>query len=70
MRIGITGANGIIGKILVNGLKGKYEVIGIDFKDCDINRDLSNPEGVFDNIDVVIHLAGNPSNLDSFENLV
>ena len=70
MRVAITGANGVIGTILYMGLKEKFDLVGIDFKDSDINRDLMDPTGVFDNIDVVIHLAGNPNNIDTFENLL
>ena len=70
MRVAITGANGVIGTILYMGLKENFDLVGIDFKDSDINRDLMDPTGVFDNIDVVIHLAGNPNNMDTFENLL
>ena len=70
MRIAITGISGIVGTVLKEGLKNKYDIVGIDLYNANINRDLMNPSGIFDNIDVVIHLAGNKNNTDTFENLL
>lgn len=69
-RIGITGAGGNIGSTLCDGLKDSYELSLFDRKP--LNRadfpsrvlDLSVQEeltGVFNNLDAIIHLAGNPS---------
>lgn len=60
MKVLVTGANGFIGKHLVHCLhqKGKYDVIGVDYKDGDLRE-----EGVADMLigaykpSVVIHLA-------------
>ena len=74
MRLAITGSNGIIGKILYNEYKKNkdYTVTGIDFNNSDINIDLLNENisGIFDNVDTVIHLAGNKKNTDSFDNIL
>ena len=70
MKIAITGINGVIGKVLKERFKNKYQIIGIDLGNTDINKNLLYPEGVFNNIDIVIHLAGNKNNMDSFENLL
>lgn len=70
MKIAITGSNGVIGKILSNHLKNNYDIITIDLCNADINCNLLYPEGVFNNIDIVIHLAGNKNNTDSFDNLI
>tara|TARA_R110002072_G_scaffold39201_1_gene112791 strand:+ start:412 stop:1062 length:651 start_codon:yes stop_codon:yes gene_type:complete len=70
MKIAITGISGVVGTVLYEGLKNKYEIIGIDLNNSDININLMNPEGVFNEIDIVIHLAGNKNNTDSFENLL
>lgn len=70
MKIAITGINGIVGTVLKKGLVTKYDIIGIDLTKTDINRDLNNPIGIFNGIDIVIHLAGNKNNTDTFENLL
>ena len=66
MKILITGCNGLIGKILMNGLK-EHELYGIDIKESDDKRcykaDISNFDELkeviekLDGIDVIIHLA-------------
>ena len=70
MKIAITGISGVIGSVLYEGLKNKYEIIGFDLNNSDNNIDLMNPEGIFNKIDIVIHLAGNKNNTDVFENLL
>ena len=70
MKIAITGISGVIGSVLYEGLKNKYEIIGFDLNNSDNNIDLMNPEGIFNGIDIVIHLAGNKNNTDVFENLL
>lgn len=70
MKIGITGISGVIGSVLYEGLKNKYEIIGFDLNNSDNNIDLMNPEGIFNEIDIVIHLAANKNNTDVFENLL
>ena len=70
MKIAITGSSGIVGNVLKRKLNKKYDILCIDLSNADINVDLINPSGIFDNVDVVIHLAGNKNNTDNFENLL
>ena len=70
MKIAITGGGGTIGQILYNGLKNNYDVVTIDIKNAMVNTNLNNPIYLFDNVDIVIHLAGNKNNTDSFDKLL
>jgi len=70
MKIAITGISGKIGTVLKKGLEHKYDIVGIDLHNTDININLMNPSGIFDDIDIVIHLAGHKNNTDTFENLL
>lgn len=66
----ITGKNGTIGKVLKEGLSSKYNIYGIDIskpfdkytKKCDISNinNLKKVINSFKDIDVIIHLAGDP----------
>jgi nucleoside-diphosphate-sugar epimerase len=71
-KLGITGGNGVIGSILCGALKDDYHVVifdaksSIDAKDrvdeviVDFSKEIS-VKGIFDGLDIVIHLAANPS---------
>ena len=65
--VGITGAEGAVGTILRQGLKGEYQIKAFtlgpsEFESTEV--DLSNAaavEGIFGRLDAVIHLAADPS---------
>ena len=70
-RVGITGAAGVVGTALVEGLSSKYELKlydrhaipstdpGIDAAAIDF-FDGAGIRGVFDGLDAVVHLSGDP----------
>jgi len=70
LKIGITGASGNIGKTLRDGLKDKYDLFLFDIKKSGIEKDekfqtvdfaeKDSLKKVFDGIDILIHLAGDP----------
>jgi len=70
-KVGITGAAGVIGTALREGLAGKYELKLYDIKDMKeplegefIKVDFAKREelsGIFNGLDALIHLAGNPN---------
>lgn len=71
MKVGITGARGNLGSFLVNGLQGMHDLklfdrylpagaIRNDFARLDL-ADASQLSGAFAGLDVLLHLAGNPS---------
>ncbi len=67
----ITGANGILGQILSEGLKNKYEVIGLDKIEADIS-DIVGLREFFNKlpqIDSIIHFAADPYPFASWENV-
>lgn len=76
-RITITGLSGNIGHILYAGLKGKWEISGIDIKESpelsvaivDIN-DYSSFGDAFEGAYAVIHLAANAYAGADWENIV
>jgi len=71
MRVGITGAGGILGSALVQGFREKCELVLFDlkalpsFKQYECRQlDLADPSqlpGAFKGLDAIFHLAGNPS---------
>lgn len=80
----ITGANGTIGRALVKHLKTSYKLIAVDkafdVTDTDLynnveikvlNLDQAESWGnLFEGVDYIIHLAGNPSPQATFDELV
>lgn len=83
-RILITGAAGTIGRALVQHLKSSYELLavdqgfegveaglyqGIETRALDLDEE-NSWNGLLDGIDVVIHLAGEPSPEATFEALI
>jgi nucleoside-diphosphate-sugar epimerase len=58
MKILVTGSEGMVGKILVNELKKKNEVIEFDYKKGNNILDKKHLKNYLRKIDVVIHLAG------------
>lgn len=77
-RIVITGAAGNIGGKLRNGLKDKYDLVLLDKRSLDhhnfIHADLRDYDESwvkhFGKVSTVIHLAGNPNNNASWEELI
>ncbi|RKY31316.1 MAG: hypothetical protein DRP74_05095 [Candidatus Omnitrophota bacterium] len=69
-KVGITGALGNIGTTLQKGLKDKYALTLYDIRDTKpqhgkyiIKVDFAKQkqiEGIFDGLDALVHLAGNP----------
>ncbi len=69
-KVGITGATGNIGSTLQQGLHQNYDLVLYDVRKGHIlpdlkfvKADLSDPDeinGIFDGLDALIHLAGNP----------
>ncbi len=72
-RVLITGAGGLIGGILRKGLRGRYELRGLDSrpgKGVDLVADMTDPVAIrpaFDEIDAVIDLAADPDAEASWE---
>jgi NAD+ dependent glucose-6-phosphate dehydrogenase len=69
MRVGITGAGGNVGTTLQKGLSGAYELTVFDMKDIHspegkfVKVDFADSKqvgGVFNGLDALIHLAGDP----------
>ena len=66
-KVGITGANGTVGRVLMQGLAVDYELTaftrrGVDFPSTIVNFDKPDEvAGVFTGLDAVIHLAADPS---------
>lgn len=74
-RVGITGANGTIGRVLLNGLGDDYDLVAItrrtvDFPSTIVNfENADEVEGAFADLDTVIHLAADPSPAASWESI-
>ena len=72
-RVGITGANGTIGRVLLDGLKSEYELTAFSRRKVDFPTNIVNfdcPEevmGKFEGLDAIIHLAADPSPLAPWE---
>lgn len=69
----ITGAAGLIGTVLRKGLRGRYEIRGLDVragKGVDVVADMTVPaaiEEAFAGIDAVVDLAGDPDQAASWQ---
>jgi len=74
-RIGLTGANGTIGRVLLAGLGAEYEFKAftrrpVDFPATIVNFDrAAEVEGAFEGLEAVIHLAADPSPSASWESV-
>ena len=72
-KVGITGANGTVGKVLMEGLADSYALTAFtqreaDFPSMIVNFDKAREvEGVFTGLDAVIHLAADPSPMAAWE---
>jgi len=66
-KVGVTGANGTVGRVLMEGLADRYELTAftrreVDFPSTIVNFDKAGEvEGAFEGLDAVIHLAADPS---------
>lgn len=71
LKVGVTGAGGVIGSALVAGLRARFDLklfdlhvpqekSGLPWQQLDCAQAESLP-GAFDGLDAIIHLAGNPS---------
>mgnify|MGYP002883767361 FL=1 len=74
-RVGITGSNGTIGKVLLDGLKSGYDLTAfsrreVGFPTTIVNFDCAEEvAGSFEGLDAVIHLAADPSPMASWESV-
>jgi nucleoside-diphosphate-sugar epimerase len=74
-KIGLTGANGTVGRVLLEGLKNDYEITAftrrpVDFPSTIVNLESADEiNGAFDGLDALIHLAADPSPAASWENV-
>jgi len=72
-KVGITGASGTVGKVLMEGLADSYALTAftqreVDFPSMIVNFDKAREvEGVFTGLDAVIHLAADPSPMAAWE---
>ena len=72
-KVGITGASGTVGKVLMEGLADSYALTAFtqreaDFPSMIVNFDKAREvEGVFTGLDAVIHLAADPSPMAAWE---
>jgi nucleoside-diphosphate-sugar epimerase len=79
-RLLITGINGLIGTVLMNAFRERYEVYGLDregpFSDRIVEADIANYKNVaaairqFLPLEGILHLAGNPSVEASWESVL
>ena len=60
MKILLTGSEGLIGKLIYEGLRKQYEIVGLD-KKTGVDILSSDLERYFLGADALIHLAANPS---------
>ncbi|NKB65665.1 MAG: NAD-dependent epimerase/dehydratase family protein [Candidatus Latescibacteria bacterium] len=74
-RIGLTGANGTIGRVLMDGLGDQYQFKAftrrpVDFPSTLVNFDrAAEVEGAFEGLDAVIHMAADPSPMAPWESV-
>lgn len=65
--IGITGANGKVGRVLLDGLKNDYEVRAITRREVDFPSTIASLDDIdsiakaFDGLEAIIHLGADPS---------
>jgi nucleoside-diphosphate-sugar epimerase len=76
MKVGITGAEGRIGRFLREGLRGRHQISAFTLTKqsfpstvVDIS-DAAAMRGVFDGLEAVVHLAGDPSPAGSWESML
>jgi NAD+ dependent glucose-6-phosphate dehydrogenase len=73
--VGITGANGSIGRVLMAGLADLYQIKAFSRREVEFPTTLvhfDQPDqvrGAFDGLDAVIHLAADPSPMASWESV-
>lgn len=74
-KIGITGANGTVGRVLMQGLKEEYDLTAftrraVDFPSTVVNLEqAAEIKGAFAGLDALIHLAADPSPEASWESV-
>ena len=74
-RVGITGSNGTIGRVLLDGLKSGYDLTAFSRREVDFPTNIVNFDcaeevtGSFEGLDAVIHLAADPSPMASWESV-
>lgn len=74
-KVGITGANGTVGRVLMEGLADEYELTAftrreVDFPSAIVNFEKGEEvEGAFVGLDAVIHLAADPSPMSVWEDV-
>ena len=74
-KIGITGANGKVGRALMAGLADNYEIVPftrrkVEFPSTIVNFDREEEvQGAFEGIEAVIHLAADPSPMGTWESI-
>ena len=72
-QVGLTGANGLIGRVLMRGLAEEYTIKPFTRRPVDFNATLVNfdrpeeVEGAFEGLEAVIHLAADPSPMAPWE---
>jgi nucleoside-diphosphate-sugar epimerase len=72
-RVGITGANGTVGRVLMKGLADEYELLAFTRREVEFPSAIVNFErakevaGSFVGLDAVIHLAADPSPMAPWE---
>ena len=72
-KVGITGANGVVGRVLMEGLGGEYQLEAftrrpVDFPSTIVNfGTAAEVRGAFSGLEAVIHLAADPSPGASWE---
>ena len=73
-KILITGSSGLVGSILAEGLKDDYDVSGLDVRPSNViattiadSSDTKGMKEAFDDVDIVIDLASNPSQYSPWE---
>ena len=72
-KVGITGANGTVGRVLMEGLVDGYELTAFTRREVDFPSRIVNfekgeeVEGAFAGLDAVIHLAADPSPMAPWE---
>ncbi len=72
-KVGITGANGTVGRVLMEGLAGEFNLTAftrreVDFPSTIVNFEKADEvEGAFAGLEAVIHLAADPSPMAAWE---
>ena len=75
-RVGITGANGSIGRVLMKGLAAEYDLKAFSRREVEFPTGIvhfdkaGEVKGSFTGLDAVIHLAADPSPAAAWESVV